>query len=442
MAQLLEIGSGGGGGGGVVGPLRTIYVEPPAPTGRGNNATGVRGDAALPFETLTAAMAVMQSGDTISLASGDYAPPAGPIPAALLSGVIVAPSGPSQTTINAAGTGLSCLDFTGAARDIWNIRGIRMNNDPGALIIDADGTGQPVSTFFANGALAFHECVFLEGDILARYCGTVIFQECTDVGTGLLTINSCNFSLFVDAMIFGGRNMLIDLDNDDPLAPVSGGLQLGPVRFNGGCVYPFGTITLANQGGVYAAPGSIVPTFTATVLTVAVAGPGFLPSLELLGQVSSLDFSNNGWPSGSLIDVPGATFTGAVSMAGAPGAFGIQFNGTEASFDLTVAIGEGVRANLRDSSFTQGILTSLSCSGISGAGVIPPTFAMGPEVVASPTVFTIPFALVGADYAVAVDIDDANAGVCATTIRTPVGFQVQPQAVAGNMRAIVSYYGN
>ena len=68
--QTVEQRLGGGGGGGP-GPWdAVVYVD----ITRGNDATGVRGDANLPYQTIQAALAARQAGDTLLLGPGDHAP--------------------------------------------------------------------------------------------------------------------------------------------------------------------------------------------------------------------------------------------------------------------------------------------------------------------------------------------------------------------------------
>lgn len=447
-AVSAAISAGGGGAAAVVGPLSTVYVEPPSPTGRGNDATGQRGNAARPFATLTAALAAMQSGDTLELASGTYAPPAGPIPAGLTDGVIRAPSGSTSTIIDAQGTGLVGLDFGGASRGLWRLEGFRLAQDPGSLALSADGSAAPAGTFFVNGSLALSNVVVTGGGVLAKYVGTLVGAFTVGVSGGLWKLNTCGTVFFISAQFFGGESMEIATDNDDPLSPTGGASQLQPVRFDGGCVYlgnMGNSISCAAQGGVYAAPGSILPQVNGIGLTKAAANPGWFSQVTILGTCESVDFTNIGaFPDvQGVFDLRGATINGQCNIAQTPGAANtLRVAAGSTSFGSSVFIGEGCRADMRTASFAGGILAQLATGGSNGR-VIPPTFAMDPQPIASPTPFAFPFRLDSTDYAVAVDIDDANAGVCATTNRTNVGFQVQPQVAPPGalMRAIVSFYG-
>lgn len=444
------LAAGGGGAVGIVGPLAAVYVEPPAPLGRGSDVTGQRGDASRPFATLTAAFGAMQSGDTMVLASGIYAPPAGPIPAALTDGVIRAPSGPTSTIIDAQGTGLVGLDFGGASRGLWRLEGFRIAQDPGAFALSADGSAAPAGTFFVNGSLVLSNVVITGGDVLAKYVGTFVGAFTVGVSGGLWRFETCNTVFFISGQFLGGESMEIATDNDDPLSPTLGASQLGPVRFDGGCVYVGNmgnSISCSVQGGVYAAPGSILPQVNGIGLTKATVGPGWFSEVTILGTCESVDFTNVGaFPDvQGVIDLRGATINGQCNIAQTPGAVNtLRVAAGSTSFGSSVLIGEGCRADMRTASFAGGILAQLATGGSNGR-VIPPTFAVLPELTQVPPLtssFSLPFRLDSTDYAVALDYDTASEGPGAVTVRTTTSFDVlSTAATGGSVRAIVSFYG-
>lgn len=448
VAVAAALAAGGGGSAGIVGPLASVYVEPATPLGRGSDVTGTRGDASRPFATLTAAFAAMQSGDTMVLASGTYAPPAGPIPATLTDGVIL---GATSTIIDAQGTGLVGLDFGGASRGLWRLEGFRIAQDPGALALSADGSAAPAGTFFVNGSLALSNVVITGGDVLVKYAGTFVGAFTVGVSGGLWKLNTCGTVFFVSGQFLGGESMEVDTDNDDPLSPTLGASQLGPVRFDGGCVYPAGTITCANQGGVYSAPGSILPQVTGSGLSKATAGPGWFSSVTILGSCELIDFSNVGaFPDvQGVFDLGGANVNGQCNIAQTPGAVNtLQIAAGGAVFGSSVSIGEGCRADMRTASFAGGILAQLSTAGSNGR-VLPPTFATLPELVQVPPLpssFSLPFRLDSTDYAVALDYDGPGdaPGHVPTASRTTTSFDVISSTAfpSGNsVRCIVSFYG-
>lgn len=454
VSVAAALAAGGGGTVGIVGPLATVYVEPPAPLGRGSDVTGQRGDASRPFATLTGAFGAMQSGDTMVLASGTYAPPAGPVPAALTDGVIRAASGATSTIIDAQGTGLPGLDFGGASRGLWRLEGFHIAQDPGARALSADGSAAPAGTYFVNGSLACSNVVITGGDVFVKYAGTFVGAFTVGVSGGLWRFETCGTVFFASGQFLGGESMEIATDNDDPLSPTLGASQLGPVRFDGACVFVGGSgnaISCSLQGGVYAAPGSVMPQINGIGLTKATAGPGWFSQLTVLGSCESIDFTNIGaFPDvQGVFDLRGANVNGQCNIAQTPGAVNtLQVAAGGAVFGSSVSIGEGCRADVRTSSFAGGILAQLSTAGSNGR-VLPPTFATFPELVQVPPLvssFALPFRLDSLDYAIALDYDSPGdaPGFAPAAGRTTTSFDVlssTPAPSAGTVRAIVSFYG-
>lgn len=414
----------------------------------GSDSTGQRGNQARPFATLDAAIAVMQSGDVLMLGPGIHTSPSAPLPAALLQGTITAIDGTAQTTaiVSPPASGLPCVDLSGGPRDLWRINGLRLEANVGTDAILADGAAAPKDTYFTNGALVITDTTINEGGLSARYVGTLVLGRFTMTASGASEkLTSCNTVFHLGANYFGaGQSIQIVDDNDDPLAPNTGGtLQLGPKRFDSSCVFPNGTISLERQASIFAAPGSILPVITAVPgLTIPVINPAWVSSFALYGRITS--FNSGVLPNTPFgIDLQGATVADSITVEMTPGGFGTRFNGCGMTSEGAAFFGEGVTANLRDSSWQDGFLASVTTGGSNGS-VIPPTFAMGPVQTAAPTVFTFPMRLAGDQYAVAVDGDTLANLPAAVTVRSNIGFEVTPTAVAANtfLRAIVSFYGN
>lgn len=440
LALLMAAGAIGGG---LVGPATCIYL---APAPLGNDATGQRGNAAKPFATLDAALAVMVSGDTLMLAPGIYGPPSATVPLALLHGTITSwPNGSAQNTAIESVAG-PALDLSGGPRDLWRINGIRLSAPTGTDALLADGVAAPQDTYFKNGALVLSEVTITSGGLSCRYAGTVVLGQVTHTSDNeAFKFTSCGGVFNVSARYYGQNlSYQIDDDNDDPLAPTDAGTnQLGLKSFDGACVFPSGTISLERQASITGAPGSFLPKVAAGGggLTIPVINPAWLSQISLYGRVGSLDLTTIPLPNAAFtVNAEGATFLDAVTMSMVPGGVGSKFNGLGMVGELTGHFGEGVRANLRESSWLGGFLASVTTAGSNG-GVVPPTFAMGPLPAAAPTQFLFPMALVGDQYSVAVDLDVLADGPAAVTTRSSVGFDVTPTGVAGNVRAIVSYWG-
>lgn len=439
VAALLAAGSTGGT---IVGPESFVYVEPPAPNGRGNDATGQRGNAGRPFATLDAAIAAALTGDTLSLAPGTYEPPTAQLRAALLR-LTIQGSGPQNCVIDAQGLGRPCLDVGGFERELYVIKGVRFAQDDGDLCISADGTGAAAGSFFTTGALSFGECVFAGGANLFKYVGTLVLELVTDVVSALpgneTTIESCASVTVLDC-VSPTRTWYVLLNNDDALAPTSGGTaQLGPVRFVG--TVALGSLVLAEQGRVLCDTGSTIGAVSDSGLSIPVINPAWLPSPQsFAGTLASLDLA---FPDAqNLVDLNGALCLGNVAVTGSVGATNttrVAARGTV--FQGTVTAGEAVLADLRGASFSGGPLGNIITTGSNGA-VLPPPVTFPPVNAVLPTTdFVFGFRCETSSYVVDVDLDDATAAPAPTTVRSALGFSVAPAAAAGNVGAFVSYQG-
>jgi hypothetical protein len=434
IAALLGAGSTGG----VVGPLSTVYVEPPSPAGRGNDATGERGNAARPFATLQAALTAASDGDTIALSSGTYAPPTGPVKAALQTLNIIG-TGASTCVIESTSAPLPCLDVGGTARNLFMVRGLRMQNTAGGFAFAADGSGAAVGTFF-NSALALAECTIAQGDLVVKYAGTLVAELVVYVGSGTCKLESIGTKI-LDNIIAPACAWQITDDNDDPLAPTAGGtVQLGIAQVFA-CEL-LGAITLDMQARM-AADRATTLGVVSIAGSAAVAGPGWVPSPQaFLGSVAGV-IANPMPDATQTIDVSGARITGPSNIVAPPGAVNtITLNASGAVFEAgaTLALQEQVLANLRTASFVGGILGNVSTGG-TNARVIPPTFSMPALPAAIPTAFAFGFKVAGVSYDVAIDTDTPGAAPAATTLRNNLGCEVTPTAAVGTIAIVVNYFG-
>jgi hypothetical protein len=162
-----------GGGGGIVGPANVVYVEP-AP--KGDDATGQRGNAALPFATIGAAMLVMQAGDQMRLAPGFYVCDNVSIPAAVTTFSILG-SGRNMTGVFYTGApGGACL-LMGNTVGSFALSGISFDasSDPADNVYEIDGTGGGGATLNDGGFIS--DCN-LRGGFTQTNCGRVAFQNC------------------------------------------------------------------------------------------------------------------------------------------------------------------------------------------------------------------------------------------------------------------------
>ncbi len=440
--------AGGAGAAGVVGPQANVYVEPPAPLGRGNDGSGVRGDASRPFATLTAALAAMQSGDVLRLAAGTYAPPSAPIPAALLSGSIIG-QGEGNTTIAAAAPG-AVLDFGGAgARVLWTLANLALQAQAGSNALVADGTAAPAAQFF-SGALLLEQVTISGGNVALTFLGSVIASGLTFANGALLRVATCGSSSFLGLGVFAPIETQLHGDWDNAKNPRGVGNRCDPTRFDGACLYQAGSgrrVVLSGQGGIFSAPGSVLPELTANLLTQSVIGL-FTSEIRVGGLVEKIDFASvaaKQLPAAAyVITLQGARFEGDVQIAhaGAQAANTSRVFANGAAFLEFLAVGQGVRMLATGAAFSRPPRLAITTPG--NGEIAPPTFGVAPiAATANTTVFAIPFRLPNTEFAVTLDAGAVTVLPTATTVKTVTGFTVANAAVpAGQLGAVVTYFGN
>lgn len=437
----------------VVGPLATVYVEPPAPNGRGNDATGTRGNAALPFATLQAAFAAMQNGDTLELAPGTYAPPSSPIPAALKSGSIQTSGDPRSVTIDATGTGLPALDFSaiapGDTRDGWQIgtalgtSSFKIAADVGQPAIKADGTNAPAGTFFqqtiAIGAV-------LGGALAFKYVATCVIASPTVISPDTWGLALGGLVIVTSIGIWpSGHSIDVTVDTNDPKQPPNGLPGSGPgIAFLAGHWFS-GTLTLKKQASLFAAPGVTLPDVVGSGLTVG-PGPGFArTSIEAEGATfQGIDFASPGSeipdsPAGNpTFNLRGAALQGSARfVVAAPAANQIVVNCNGAIVHADVQPGNGILATFRGTAFDSGP----SNGGISTSGTglcVPPDGAPIGDNAAGALVNTIPlpFAISGAYRVIPVADNAATLPLCVNNY-TPTTCDITVAVAAGFLNGAI-----
>jgi hypothetical protein len=439
--------------GDIVGPLTTIYVEPPAPLGRGS-AAGARGNAAMPFATLdqayAAAVAALPAFSVIELAPGTYAPGSAPISPLLVSGVIQTNGNPWDVIIDATGTGLPCFDFSSTAqRDVWTVGvsplapGFRLRADPGVDAIKADGTGAPAGTFF-NGALSISAVLETSGGLTFRLVSTLILANLQDYNNDAITIDRCGNVFWVgQALIFGSPPCTFTYDLNDPNQPTNGS---GEMAFFGQCVWLGGVIRLAHQAGLRANAGNVLPQIVGKSFDVG-PGPGFAKtSLQLPQgcQVAGIDFespgsqladSGLGQPPVISLACELTAHAGFAVAGAAVNQVVVNCNGAIVRAD--VQPGNGVVATFRGTSFDAGP----SNGGISTVGTgtcVPPDGApIGATPAVAPiTTAALPFAVSGS-YIVIPVADDATCLPQSVDNYTPTSCDIHVTIAAGNVNGAI-----
>lgn len=164
ITAIVNANGGGGGGGGGFAVAGAVFVAP-APIG--NDATGTRGNPALPFATLSAAFAAALAGDQVILQAGTYAPAAPPVGLELV--------------IEGAGVGVSVLSgpvpaYAPTVRHTWR----RLTLD--ALTVTGAGPGSElvIEDVAAAGSVSASAIVF---GALRLACSSIV---ATDAETTLL----------------------------------------------------------------------------------------------------------------------------------------------------------------------------------------------------------------------------------------------------------------
>ena len=199
-AAVWELVPTGGGGSGIIGPQKVVYLEMPAPNGRGNDATGARGNAALPFATWNAAWAAMLSGDQMRIAPGSFAATA---PVTTPNSWSVVGAGRAQTRISGA---VNMLNVPSTGTDFL-LQGVFMDSSGGGggeRCLRVTGTGGAGVTLADGGFI--YDCR-LRSDAAANVIEGISCQRITIRDTriqgGNLDANTCHFVTW-DVFMDGG----------------------------------------------------------------------------------------------------------------------------------------------------------------------------------------------------------------------------------------------
>jgi len=335
----------------VKGPWSSVlYVD----NVRGNDTTGTRGNANLPFATIQAAVNAASSKDVIMLAPQNHVQTSSITrPATLTSivfqGVAVNPPGLSAAfTLGTVVSGILAtplFDFSanlGLTSVAFNDMFVR--NTGAGSGINLDGSGYAAGTYLTTGA-SFYNMYMAGGAaglVVLKYCaGLASFWACRLFGIVLIT--SCNGVYCVDtnsdlAGLIAGANVTITYNGDDALAPTTnlpGGLLL--------IGSALGTITMTAQAQLYGDPQS-------TVLGI-VAGAGGLFSNTVGNRVPSFAYRGAiGGGNGGIIDLATNPFqdTATAFSLDFRGCFGITDNGLVNTVKAKVA---GAAANFKTLDF-------------------------------------------------------------------------------------------
>jgi hypothetical protein len=192
--------------GGVVGPANTVYVEL-AP--KGNDATGTRGDASLPFASIKAGLAACQDGDCLRIGPGTFT-------IADVAEVPAWPAGVNRLIVEGAGAFEPLLSVAGAGTRIVSGGGTSVNQHVFNVVSTATGvtfrdltvqvtagTGRPIravgaGTGFMLAGLALDNVNIKSPtgvDLEVFYANIVFFNRVLALQGGGVILNTSNILL-------------------------------------------------------------------------------------------------------------------------------------------------------------------------------------------------------------------------------------------------------
>jgi hypothetical protein len=437
VVQSLYVGSGGTGG--TVGPSNVLYVDALV----GSDATGARGNAALPFLTIQAAINAAQAGDTISLAPQSFAiaaPLTIPDTIGRLSIVGSELGGVYWGTTGTQLIGASGVDIfdLGAELGLIKLELSNMYLEPRGTGIAIKGHGDlyAADTFLSEGLALFEVDVWASpagGMAISLKYAAYFSAELGDLaGDKLFT--SCGYGEFIAANLtatVGGGSLRIDYDSADPLASTVGSgiyLRAGTQGVH---------VVLSGQAAIFCDASSyIVGGLTANLLT----GTG--PSITWWGTLGTIDFQSTAakmLPStatGMTLDFAGCRITGGSALfeVTAPSlAQTVRLNGAVGSAAAqTIRANAGINLVAKDNAFRAPTYVT------AGTGTINPgqktyVVALAGAVQACPLGFTSPVTT----YIAQASPDTFATGLVACVGHAATTFNLQSTAGGGNARVLV-----
>ena len=441
-----------------VGPLTAIYVEAPAPLGRGNDATAERGNAALPCATLDKAIALavaaLPAPSSFVLGPGTYAPPSAPIPDALEYGVLTVGEGAnaSNVIIDARGTGRPCWDLSialaGGKRSVWTV-GIsaggvptmRFQQDAGSTAFLADGTNANAGDFFQNGALSFG-CVLEGGKMTTKYVGTLILANLQSFGSDLWLFSQGGQVICEgEALIVGGNACEVFYDAADPKVPAGGPPFGGAISFTGKWLWPAGSITLREQASINVSPGNVLPDLFTSEISIGPA-PGFArTSIVAFGGAvfnsvqADMSLNLGGFPR---CELRGCELLAPSLIRGLGAGLRIAPNLDGAIVRQTIEFAHGMDGSCRGATFDLGAQLGIVTS-FDGTVIPPDGVAMGPvNALPGTTPLALPWRIGGKPFLVVPVSDNPGTGAIAVNNYTATSVDLVPAVAVGNLGGILS----
>lgn len=284
----------------IVGPSNAVYVDI-----AGNDATGTRGNAAKPFLTIKAALAVMLSGDELLISPGTFDTGTAALP--VRANLTIRGSGElSGGTIltSASGTDVLTLDPANRSVLIEDLRLLAVGT--GRALVGGGGAGA-AGSFLLNG-------LKLENVDIVVGTGAALDQtEANEIVLfNVQTAGNATFSTCSNIRLRGTTNLgnvQHTWDNTDANKP---SVQSVGLQISAGCA--IGGWTGTGQPLVNGLVGSTIGFGIGTAMTglnLSIAA-ALAPSIQIHGTVGAVDFASTGAKS-----LPDATQLIVVDFSGA-----------------------------------------------------------------------------------------------------------------------------
>jgi len=333
----------------IVGPSNAIYVDV-----AGNNATGTRGNAARPFLTLAAALAVAQSGDEILISPGTFSSLAATVTLPALANLIIRGSGESAgDTVLTANADVDVITLNPANRSllIENLRITALGTGRG--VVGTGGAG--IAGAFLNSGLKLEHVDITTKDgatdaLAITEANEIILFDVQAAASSSSFLTCSNIRLRGESTLGAVQQTFNNADANKPAAAQSVGLHL-----RAGAT--IGAWTGTGEPLITADPGSTIASMTGA--TLAVSG-GLAPVFQVHGSVGNCTFTGgattlpDGAVTPTVVNFSGAVLTGnAYTFSDAADVTNqaINFTGVRTSAAVTLTSGLRCKMDERGSQF-------------------------------------------------------------------------------------------
>lgn len=417
-----------GGAATVVPPSNVISVS-----AGGNDATGTRGNAALPFLTFQAGLTVAQTGDQIRCGPGVQSLAAPLVWPVGLTALSIVGSGMDYTVIEAPGqSDAIVVPPTLETLIIEDLTVLAM----GSTAVVADGTG--LGGLFMPGGLFFRNARLTASfGLTASFVGRVTMHGVESVAR--LSFATCNFGQMENILVGSGlglANIFLTWDDDSLDKPVAGRQA---VIFRDTLA---GEFLLEGQPSFDLFPGCYfnkVSGLSVTGLPASIGG--LVARIGIHCTVDTVDFTAGGGAA-----LPDAVNSCFFSCEGANfGQVTVEVAGAGTNPQTITAANCGIRSALTVSNNAHWVDHQLNATGgafttATGGTITPGSYSFTDAFSASPTTYTFPFLAGTAPDAVVATSDVVAPGVLAVTARTAASIDVSSTAAAsGNVSFTASW---